>query len=76
MSDVSGTNSADSDTAAVKDTAQKKAGEGVGLVTDKATTHVAGVARPAIKQVRGDCAGSGPPRRLGSGWPRPAVRVP
>lgn len=60
MSDVNGANSADGDTtAAVKETAKKKAGEGAGLVSDKATDVVdtaqerAGdVAREASSQVQ------------------------
>lgn len=55
MSDVSGTNRADSDTAAVKQTAQKKAGEGVGLVGDKAT-DVAVVAQERAGEVAGEAS--------------------
>lgn len=53
MSDVSGTNGADNDTAAVRQTAQKKASEGVGLVSDKAT-DVAGVAQERAHEVAGE----------------------
>jgi hypothetical protein len=55
LSDVSGTNRADSDTAAVKQTAQKKAGEGVGLVGDKAT-DVAVVAQERAGEVAGEAS--------------------
>lgn len=53
MSDVSGTNGADNDTAAVRQTAQKKASEGVGLVSDKAT-DVADVAQERAHEVAGE----------------------
>ncbi|MFD4030064.1 hypothetical protein ACFWVP_05905 [Streptomyces sp. NPDC058637] len=55
LSDVSGTNSADSDTAAVKQAVQEKAGEGVGLVGDKAT-DVAGVAQERAGEVAGEAS--------------------
>ncbi|MEI7030137.1 hypothetical protein [Streptomyces pratensis] len=55
MSDFSGANGPDGDAAAVKQTAQKRAGEGAGIVGEKAT-DVAGTARERAGDVAGEAS--------------------